>query len=342
MNIRKNISVLATASILLLGTYQLAYSVSYELVEGGGAPNTAPRVSNVSVTVSDTPTTITLTGADDEGNPLTFSVDTTGMGYGTLTGTSPSYIYTITTTDRPVDRIDTFTYTAFDGSLRSDPATVTVTIPRIVTGGVVEQFIETVRRRSRGGGGGGGSKKTTTTLVVVTPVVPVVTAPTVVTRTIAVGSKGEEVRNLQKMLNASGFRVAATGAGSPGKETTTFGAGTRAALLAYQKAKGLPQTGIYVVTGTVPVVAPVVTPTTRIVFTRDLRVGASGADVKRLQQILNAQGYTIATIGAGSPGNESTYFGAKTAAALAKLQKAKGLPVVGWVGPKTRTFLNSI
>jgi len=324
--------------VLWTGSYQYAHSAIYELVEGGGTPNTAPRVSNVSVTVSDAPTTITLTGADDENNSLTFSVNTNGMGYGTLTGTGPSYTYTITTTDRPVDRTDTFTYTAFDGNLTSDPATVTVTIPRIVTGGVVEQFIETVRRRSRGGGGGG-SKKTTTTPVVVTPVVA---APAIATRTITLGSKGEDVRTLQKMLNASGFKVAATGAGSPGNETTTFGAATRAALLRYQQAKGLPQTGIYVVTGSVPVITPVVTPTTRIVFTRDLRVGASGADVKRLQQILNTQGFVISATGVGSPGNESTYFGAKTSAALLRLQRAKGLPAVGWAGPKTRAYLNSI
>ncbi len=75
-------------------------------------------------------------------------------------------------------------------------------------------------------------------------------------------------------------------------------------------------------------------------FTRDLTLGSTGADVKALQQLLNANGYSVAASGAGSVGNESTYFGNATKAALAKWQAAKGItPAVGYFGSRTRAAL---
>lgn len=50
------------------------------------------------------------------------------------------------------------------------------------------------------------------------------------------GSVSEDVRTLQKFLNASGYIVASSGAGSVGHETTTFGPATQGALIRYQKA----------------------------------------------------------------------------------------------------------
>lgn len=58
-------------------------------------------------------------------------------------------------------------------------------------------------------------------------------------RDLSLNMKGEDVRALQRMLNAKGFKVTASGAGSPGNETALFGSATKAALIKYQKANGI-------------------------------------------------------------------------------------------------------
>lgn len=72
-------------------------------------------------------------------------------------------------------------------------------------------------------------------------------------------------------------------------------------------------------------------------FTRDLSIGATHAEVALLQKFLNEKGYTVATKGAGSKGNETTKFGGATKAALVKYQKSmKITPAVGYFGKVTR------
>ena len=71
-----------------------------------------------------------------------------------------------------------------------------------------------------------------------------------------------------------------------------------------------------------------------------LKMGMTSSQVMSLQQALNANGFVVATTGAGSPGMESMYFGAKTKAAVMAFQSAKGLtPVDGVVGNITGTSL---
>ena len=58
-------------------------------------------------------------------------------------------------------------------------------------------------------------------------------------RTLSVGDDGEDVRCLQVFLNNAGYKVASAGVGSPGRETTTYGTLTEAAVLEWQKAVGV-------------------------------------------------------------------------------------------------------
>ncbi|MEK7100560.1 MAG: peptidoglycan-binding protein [Patescibacteria group bacterium] len=76
-------------------------------------------------------------------------------------------------------------------------------------------------------------------------------------------------------------------------------------------------------------------------FVRDLYTGITGEDVRELQQYLNTHGFVLATEGAGSPGNETTMYGARTRTAVAAYQKANGIaPAVGYFGPRTRVHVS--
>ncbi len=59
------------------------------------------------------------------------------------------------------------------------------------------------------------------------------------TLTHKMGDQGGEVMDIQKFLNANGFTVSASGAGSAGNETDYFGSRTQAAVMAFQSAKGI-------------------------------------------------------------------------------------------------------
>ncbi|HWA32295.1 MAG TPA: peptidoglycan-binding domain-containing protein [Candidatus Paceibacterota bacterium] len=58
------------------------------------------------------------------------------------------------------------------------------------------------------------------------------------------GSTGANVMALQQALNGAGYTVSTSGAGSPGMESTFFGTKTKAAVMAFQTAKGLTADGI--------------------------------------------------------------------------------------------------
>ncbi len=89
-----------------------------------------------------------------------------------------------------------------------------------------------------------------------------------------------------------------------------------------------------------------------IFYTENLSLGSKGPDgpgieVLSLQQRLNKLGFLVATSGAGSPGQETTYFGPGTRAALIKFQTSHAADLgitqgTGYFGPLTRNLLNAV
>lgn len=75
-------------------------------------------------------------------------------------------------------------------------------------------------------------------------------------------------------------------------------------------------------------------------LSRSLQQGSTGADVMALQVFLNGSADTrVAASGAGSPGNETSYFGPATRAAVIKFQTKHGVSAIGIVGPATRAAI---
>lgn len=178
------------------------------------------------------------------------------------------------------------------------------------------------------------------------------TCPANFNRNLKQRMSGSDVKSLQVYLNKQGFLVASVGAGSVNNETEYFGTLTKSALERYQKAKGIVTTygefdaitrsylgcvdsGV----GVVPVTSSVY----KYVFTRNLQLGMTGADVKELQKFLNNNGFVVAPEGPGSLGNETETFGALTKQSLIKFQLSKQIePAVGYFGPITRGIVNGL
>lgn len=93
--------------------------------------------------------------------------------------------------------------------------------------------------------------------------------------------------------------------------------------------------------------APKTSPSSKYALTKDLKFEDEDEEVKTVQIILNAIGFPVAADGVGSAGNETTYFGSLTRAAVQRFQCAKSIVCegsesttgYGQVGPRTRSLL---
>lgn len=99
-------------------------------------------------------------------------------------------------------------------------------------------------------------------------------------------------------------------------------------------------------------ITPEATSTTNLVevFTRNLGLGDTGEDVRLLQIYLNSHNFMVSSIGLGSSGNETTFYGEKTKAAVRLYQEYYKDEILtplglqegtGYFGTATRYYLNS-
>lgn len=133
-------------------------------------------------------------------------------------------------------------------------------------------------------------------------------------------AQGSPVRELQQALADAGY--------DPGPIDGDFGPRTRAAVVAFQRDRGLEVDGVVgpqtwgALSGAAPAPAPV-----SDVGQPTLSQGARGPAVSALQQRLAAAGF--------DPGGVDGDFGPKTKSAVIRFQSASGLTVDGVVGPQT-------
>jgi hypothetical protein len=85
-----------------------------------------PPVANAATetTPEDTPSAITLTGSDPDGDPLTFVIGAK-PAHGSLTGSAPNLTYT---PDADFNGADAFMFTVNDGTFSSVPGSVSITV----------------------------------------------------------------------------------------------------------------------------------------------------------------------------------------------------------------------
>ena len=161
------------------------------------------------------------------------------------------------------------------------------------------------------------------------------------TRVLKVGTRGDDVKQLQSKLNELGYPCGAVDG--------VFGNATRTAVMNFQKANGLTVDGI---AGPATLAklfkdAPAANPPnnppgsgssnqgSKAPISQTLKMGSTGEQVKILQNRLNELGYSV--------GTADGIFGAKTRNAVIAFQKDNGLAADGIVGQKTieKLFANS-
>jgi peptidoglycan L-alanyl-D-glutamate endopeptidase CwlK len=141
------------------------------------------------------------------------------------------------------------------------------------------------------------------------------------------GSRGDDVRQLQRDLTKLGYRLADDG---------IFGAKTDAAVRRFQRDKNLTADGI-VGAKTQAAIASAKDAASTPVPTATLRKGSRGAQVRQLQTALVKLGFMTQAqmnTGAGT-------FGPHTDAALRAFQRSEDLVADGIYGPKTRQALRN-
>jgi len=137
-----------------------------------------------------------------------------------------------------------------------------------------------------------------------------------------VGDKGVAVSVLQKLLVKDKF-LASSGV------TGNYDSATETAVKAFQKAKGLPQTGVFTIAKSS---LPAFYASASSTFVK-LKLGSSGAQVTAIQSFLIKKGYLKLSKPTGT-------YGSSTQTAVKAFQKAKGLSQTGIIDQATFNAMN--
>ncbi len=149
-------------------------------------------------------------------------------------------------------------------------------------------------------------------------------SPVTLTRTLTIGSRGDDVRFLQERLKTDGFFA--------GDVTGYFGHITQVAVIAFQRLRNLEPVG-WVGSRTRRILNSEGIAVSSVTLTRTLTIGSRGDDVRFLQERLKTDGFFA--------GDVTGYFGHITQVAVIAFQRLRNLEPVGWVGSRTRRILNS-
>jgi hypothetical protein len=286
------------------------------------APDTTPpTVSTPSpsgeLSAGTTATTISVT--TETGATCRYST-TPNTAYASMTGSMTESSGTYAATVSSLSNSATYDYYIRCSDSAGNPTTSDTHVSFSVAAAASVPVVSSSGSGGGGGGGGGGSVSSSNTST------SVPTSPSTTTIQPAVAYTPPSVTS--SVPNPSGLTEIQVQ--SILSVLDSFGIDQATLTSVTDALRGTP----VITSATPPVIAAYSAPAT---FSRDLKFGMSGSDVRQLQQFLNNNGFVISQAGMGSPGQETTYFGQATKQALIKYQKANGIvPASGYLGPVTR------
>lgn len=136
--------------------------------------------------------------------------------------------------------------------------------------------------------------------------------------------------------NAPHFSIFAIFGSESASASDSSGSGGAAPWCSSPTAPGwdssLPDGGCGTLSRTAPVQQVTLSSCPAYTFTRTLRFGMTGEDVRALQRLMNCLGFKLAASGPGAPGEETKYFVERTRAAIIKFQEAYASEILTPVG----------
>jgi len=343
-----NSSYVASASTTTIPAGTYAATLTYSDMDDD--PAASASVSNVTVVA---PPTVTLT-SPTSGQTATSSVLLTATATSTAGITGVQFYVD----NSPVGSQITsspFTYTYNSSGLSSGSHTVSAVAEDTVGGYSTTTTSITV------GGGGCGTQYTTVGSIIyattcgVTTAIGTVPSSSIVTSTVSGSASGGStaVSSVEPSVGVTSATATSTpaisqSATTPASSTTasgsTAGSVTSGCPAGYTCTPSVPAGTVYAnlsgMTGGTSNLGNSTGGT--MVFTKNLQLGMTDADVSRLQTLLDTHGFPVSTQGAGSLGHETTKFGSLTKSALARFQKSEGIASTGFFGPITRKLVESL